>query len=65
VDELGSTIASKPAHSLRLTKRLLRHARSMDLAGFLDLTAALQAIAHSTEAHHEAVEAYLTRLKNP
>ena len=63
VDELAATIGSKPAHSLRLTKRLLRHARTMDLPGFLELTAALQAIAHSTDAHHDAVESYLERLR--
>lgn len=62
VDELARTIASKPAHSLRLTKRLLRHARTMDLDGFLDFTAALQAIAHSTDAHHRSVTAFLDRL---
>lgn len=62
VDDLARTIGSKPAHSLRLTKRLFRHARTMDLPGFLDLTAALQAIAHSTDAHQAAVESYLERL---
>lgn len=62
VDELANRIASKPAHSLRLTKRLLRHARTMDLDGFLDLTAALQAIAHGTDAHREAVTDFLGRL---
>ena len=64
VAELANTITSKPAHSLRLTKRLLRHARTMDLDGFLDFTAALQAIAHSTDAHHESVTAFLGRLGN-
>lgn len=63
VEELANTIGSKPAHSLRLTKRLARHARTMDLDGFLDLTAALQAIAHSTDAHHESVTAFLDRLQ--
>lgn len=64
VDELAGTIASKPAHSLRLTKRLLRHARTMDLPGFLEFTAALQAISHTTDAHHTAVAAYLERLRS-
>ena len=64
VRELATTIGSKPAHSLRLTKRLFRHAHTMDLPGFLDLTAALQAVAHSTEAHHGAVESYLERLRD-
>lgn len=63
VTELAETIAAKPAHSLRLTKRLLRHARTMDLDGFLDLTAALQAIAHSTDAHQSSVVAFLDRLR--
>lgn len=59
--ELASSIAAKPAHSVRFTKRLLRHARSMDLEGFLDLSAALQAISHSEPAHAEAVARYLQR----
>ncbi len=63
VDALAAEIASKPAHSLRLTKRLLRHSRTMDLAGFLDLTAAIQAIAHATPAHLDAVEQYIQRLQ--
>lgn len=63
VTELAEIVAAKPAHSLRLTKRLLRHARTMDLDGFLDLTAALQAIAHSTDAHRSSVVAYLDRLR--
>jgi enoyl-CoA hydratase/carnithine racemase len=64
VDELSTLIASKPAHSVRLTKRLLRNARTMPLDGFLDLTAAMQAIAHSTDAHVTAVDEYLQRLKD-
>ena len=63
VDDLATTIAAKPAHSLRLTKRLFRHSRTMDLPAFLDLTAALQAVAHTTEAHHAAVATYLERLQ--
>ncbi|MEX1004421.1 MAG: enoyl-CoA hydratase-related protein [Acidimicrobiia bacterium] len=61
-EELATTIAAKPAHSIRLTKRLFRHARTMDLAGFLDLTAALQAVAHTTDAHETAVQKYIERL---
>ncbi len=58
-NEIASTIAAKPAHSVRLTKRLLRHARTMDLDGFLELSAALQAVSHHTEAHLEAVDRYV------
>ena len=38
-------------------KRLLRHARSMELDGFLDISAALQSVSHHTEDHREAIEA--------
>ena len=59
--ELAALIASKPSHAVRLTKRLLRHARTMDLEGFLELSAAFQAISHHTDAHIEAVDRYVTR----
>jgi len=54
---IAEQIAAKPPHSVRLTKRLLRHARSMELDGFLDISAALQSVSHHTEDHHEAIEA--------
>ena len=62
--ELAETIASKPRPAVTLAKRLLRQARSMDLDGFLELSAALQAAAHSTPEHVEAVNAYVARLKS-
>ncbi len=61
---LAETIAAKPSHSIRLTKRLFRHARNMDLPEFLDLTAAYQAIAHAEPQHRTAVSAYLNALDN-
>lgn len=61
--ELATMIASKPAHSVRFTKRLLRHSRTMDLEGFLEFSAALQAISHAEPAHAEAVATYLKRWK--
>ena len=63
VAELAETIAAKPRPALRLAKRLLRHARSMDLDSFLDMTAAFQGLAHSTPEHDTAVAAYLSRLR--
>ncbi len=58
---VAQLIASKPAHSVRLTKRLLRHARAVELEPFLDLSAAFQGISHHTEAHHVAVEEFFRR----
>lgn len=61
--DLARAIAAKPVHSIRLTKRLLRHARSTELPAFLDLTAAYQAIAHDHPDHRTAVESYVARLR--
>jgi hypothetical protein len=36
----------------------------MDLDGFLELSAALQAIAHTTPEHETAVTAYLEKLQD-
>ena len=61
---LASLIASKSRPAVAMAKRLLRQARTMDLDGFLELSAALQAVAHSTPEHEEAVKGYLERLKS-
>lgn len=63
VAEVARTIASKPTPAVVMAKRLLRQARSMDLDGFLEFSAALQAIAHTTPEHATAVAAYLEKLK--
>jgi len=64
VGEVARTISSKPRPAVILAKRLLRQARNMDLDGFLELSAALQAIAHTTPEHEAAVAGYVERLKN-
>jgi enoyl-CoA hydratase/carnithine racemase len=64
VMEVAQTIASKPRPAVVMAKRLLRQARSMDLDGFLELSAALQAIAHSTPEHEAAVASYVEKLQN-
>jgi len=64
VTDLARTIAAKPRPAVIMAKRLLRQARSMDLDGFLEFSAALQAAAHSTPEHVAAVEEYVERLKN-
>lgn len=56
VADLAGAIAAKPPHAVRLTKRLLRHARSTDFDTFLDMTAAFQAISHHTDEHRQAIE---------
>ena len=62
--ELAQTIADKPRPAVIMAKRLLRQARTMDLDSFLEFSAALQAVAHTTPEHETAVSEYLERLKS-
>ena len=64
VREVARTIASKPRPAVVLAKRLLRQAKTMDLDGFLEFSAALQAIAHTTPEHETAVAAYVEKLRS-
>ena len=58
---LAQRIAANPAHALRLTKRLLREGQHMRLDSLLELSAAYQALAHHTDDHVEAVNAFLEK----
>lgn len=58
---LATRIARQPPHALRMTKRLLRTAENHSLDSVLDLSAAMQAAAHHTADHAEAVAAMLGR----
>lgn len=64
VSEMARAIASKPRPAVVMAKRLLRQARKMDLDGFLEFSAALQAIAHTTPEHATAVANYMERLQS-
>lgn len=63
VTEVALAVASKPRPAVILVKRLLRQARSMDLDGFLEFSAALQAIAHTTPEHEIAIAEYVEKLE--
>ena len=58
---LAARIARNPGQTLRLTKRLLREGQSQRLDSLLELSAALQVIAHKTPAHAEAVDAFIAK----
>jgi len=60
---LARTIASKPPRAIRQAKRLMRAAEATDLANFLELAAANQALAHHSADHIEAVKAFLEKRK--
>jgi enoyl-CoA hydratase/carnithine racemase len=57
----GARIASLPPQTLRLTKRLLRESQHVSLATSLEMAAAYQALAHYTNDHDEAVNAFLEK----
>lgn len=58
---IAEKIASNPRHAVRMTKRLLREGQVLALPALLDLSAAMQALAHATADHDEAVAAFLER----
>jgi len=57
--ELAGRIAANPPHVLRMTKRLLQESRHARLDSVLQLSAAMQSLAHTTQDHVEAVDAML------
>ena len=54
---LALRIAANPPHVLRMTKRLMQEARHSRLDTVLQLSAAMQSLAHTTQDHAEAVDA--------
>ena len=61
--EVAGAIAVNPGHSTRMAKRLLREGQDMKLGPLLELSAAYQALAHHTDDHHEAVDAFMEKRK--
>jgi enoyl-CoA hydratase/carnithine racemase len=58
---IASRILANPTHAVRMTKRLLRDACNNSLNGTLELSAPMQALAHATQDHQEAVAALLEK----
>jgi enoyl-CoA hydratase/carnithine racemase len=61
VHALAQRIAINPGHALRMTKRLLREAQRVELTTSLEMAAGMQALAHGTSDHKEAVAAFLEK----
>jgi len=57
-DKMARAVAANPPHAVRMTKRLLREAQTASLQAVLEMSAALQAVAHETLDHAEAIEAF-------
>ncbi|MDB5874265.1 MAG: enoyl-CoA hydratase [Ramlibacter sp.] len=58
---LALKIAANPGGVLRMTKRLLREGQHTSLDALLEMSAGMQAIAHMSPDHHEAVRAFVEK----
>jgi enoyl-CoA hydratase/carnithine racemase len=59
--EIATKIAANPPHAVRMTKRLLREGQTADLKNILELSAAMQALAHATADNDEAINAFIEK----
>lgn len=59
--EMAATFAAKPPRALRMTKRLMKSARRLELVDFLDQTAVFQGMSTRSEDHIEAVNAFFEK----
>lgn len=60
-NELAGRIAVNPPTALRMTKKLIKEGRHSQLESLLEMSASLQALAHQTRDHEEAVNAILEK----
>jgi enoyl-CoA hydratase/carnithine racemase len=60
---LARRIAANPPNAVRLTKRLIREGRHMRMDSLLEMSAAFQALMHTTGDHAEAAHAFLEKRK--
>jgi enoyl-CoA hydratase/carnithine racemase len=58
---IADKIAANPTHAVRMTKRLLREGQTADLKNILEMSAAMQSLAHATADNDEAITAFLEK----
>ncbi len=58
---VADKIAVNPPHAVRMTKRLLREGQTADLKNILEMSAAMQSLAHATKDNDEAITAFLEK----
>lgn len=56
--ELAGRVAKNPPHAVRMAKTLLRESQHQSLPALLEMSAAMQALAHHAEDHREALAAF-------
>jgi enoyl-CoA hydratase/carnithine racemase len=59
--ELAARIVKNPGPALRMTKRMMRESQDARLDTVLEMSAAMQAVAHKTPQHREAVRAFIEK----
>jgi 2-(1,2-epoxy-1,2-dihydrophenyl)acetyl-CoA isomerase len=60
-NSLAASISCQPRHALRFTKSLMRQGQTSSYENILEMSAALQAVAHLTDDHMEGVTALLEK----
>ena len=60
-NKLALRIAANPPSALRMTKRLIKEGEHAKLDSLLEMSASLQALAHQTKDHAEAVDAIIEK----
>jgi enoyl-CoA hydratase/carnithine racemase len=58
---IADRIAVNPPHAVRMTKRLLREGQAATLSNILELSAAMQSLAHATRDNDEAIDAFIEK----
>lgn len=58
---LAGRICRQPPDVLRMTKRMMREGQSVSFDTIMEMSASMQALAHLTEDHHEAVAAFFEK----
>jgi 2-(1,2-epoxy-1,2-dihydrophenyl)acetyl-CoA isomerase len=58
---VAAQVAAQPPQALRMAKTLLRQGRDTTFDQMLEMSAAMQALAHLTEDHQEGVAAVLEK----
>ena len=62
---IAERIAANPPQAVRMTKRLLRESRSQSLDQVLEISSAMQAVAHQSNDHQVALRNLLNRGSTP
>lgn len=59
--KLAQKICQQPPDVLRMTKKLLREGQAVSFDNIMELSAAMQALAHHTQDHGEAIDAFFEK----